>query len=109
MQWFPEVTTANPTAIKSFVGNKIDLRSSAEGIQGLAGEGKFGPVGKEKARKVFEEELGCKYYECSALTRTGVVELFEGSVREALGKRQKNRLSERPNRDKNTDVCCQLI
>jgi GTPase SAR1 family protein len=39
------------------------------------------------ARKAFEEEIECKYYECSALTRTGVVELFEGSVRDALARR----------------------
>jgi hypothetical protein len=67
------VSEANPTAIKSFVGNKIDLRSSAEGVVGVVGDHKNGPVAKESARKVFEEELGCKYYECSALTRTGVV------------------------------------
>lgn len=109
MQWFPEVDLANPTAIKTFVGNKIDLRGSVEGLEGIEGAGKSGAVSKEAARKVFEEEMNCKYYECSALTRTGVVELFEGSVREALGKRGKSQLEERGSREKNTDVCCQLI
>jgi hypothetical protein len=33
MQWYPEVSGANPNAIKSFVGNKIDLRSSGEEVQ----------------------------------------------------------------------------
>lgn len=106
MQWYPEVDLANPTAIKTFVGNKIDLRVSVEGLEGVVNSG---AVSKEAARKVFEEEMNCKYYECSALTRIGVVELFEGSVREALGRRGKNQLEERGSREKNTDVCCQLI
>jgi hypothetical protein len=53
--------------------------------------------------------MGCKYYECSALTRAGVAEVFEGSVRDALARRRKEPLMQRPNREKNTDVCCQLI
>lgn len=103
------MTEANSTAVKCFVGNKIDLRSNAETVPGMSS--KVGPVEKEIARKAFEEEMGCKYYECSALTRVGVVDVFEGSVREALARRStsKDRLNERPNREKNTDVCCQLI
>jgi hypothetical protein len=52
---------ANATAVKTFVGNKIDLRSSAESIGGAMGA-KNGPVSKESARKAFEEEMNCKYY-----------------------------------------------
>lgn len=91
------------------MGNKIDLRSNAETVPGISS--RAGPVAKETARKAFEEEMGCKYYECSALTRVGVVDVFEGSVREALARRnkRKDRLDSRPNREKNTDVCCQLI
>lgn len=44
---------ANPTAIKTFVGNKIDLRGSVEGLEGIEGAGKGGAVSKEAARKVF--------------------------------------------------------
>jgi GTPase SAR1 family protein len=97
---------ANTTAIKVFVGNKIDLR---EGQDILAGNSNA-PVNKETARKVFEEEMKCKYFECSALTRTGISDLFESSVREAI----EIRLKEKNDKSKvksgvASDQCCQLI
>lgn len=52
--------------MKIFVGNKIDLR---EQYTKNSKDPKTAPIIKETARKVFEEELKCKYLECSALTR----------------------------------------
>jgi GTPase SAR1 family protein len=97
---------ANTAAIKVFVGNKIDLR---EGQDILAGNSDA-PINSETARKVFEEEMKCRYFECSALTRKGIPELFESSVREAIGVR----LKEKNERSKVksgvvSEQCCQLI
>lgn len=55
-----------PAAIKIFVGNKVDLREQATRN---AKDPKTAPITKETAKTVIENELKCKYVECSALTR----------------------------------------
>ena len=71
-----------PNAPKVFVGNKIDLRE--EMAEKAAGDTKSMPIMKEVGRKVIEEELKCKYLECSALTQDGLKELFNEAIRIAL-------------------------
>ena len=36
---------------------------------------------KETARKIIEEEFQCKYMECSALTQTGLKNIFDEAMR----------------------------
>lgn len=48
---------------------------------------KTAPITKETAKKIVEEELKCKYLECSALTQQGLKEIFEQSVRVVLKKK----------------------
>lgn len=59
-----------PGAVKIFVGNKIDLR---EQVKQMSEDVKTMPIYKETAKAVFEQELKCKYLECSALTREGLL------------------------------------
>jgi hypothetical protein len=54
------------------VGNKIDLRSP-----NANNNTKSGPITKEYAERVLDEELKCKYMECSALTQVGLKEVFD--------------------------------
>ena len=66
IKWYPEIESAVPGAVKVFVGNKIDLRDQATKN---AKDPKSAPITKETAKAVIENELRCKYVECSALTR----------------------------------------
>lgn len=65
-----------PGTTKLFVGNKVDLREP----------GNPSHVTRDKAAKVIEA-LGVKYYECSALTREGIEEVFLAALKEVLGKK----------------------
>jgi GTPase SAR1 family protein len=69
MKWYPEFLNVVPSAIKIFVGNKIDLREQAAKH---AKDSKSAPIARDTARAVIENELKCKYVECSALTREGL-------------------------------------
>lgn len=76
---------ANASAVKLFVGNKIDLRDNPNAPQ--PSDPKHAPIIKETARKVLEDELKCKYVECSALTRQGLKEAFDEAIRLVLRRR----------------------
>ena len=62
-----------PNAPKIFVGNKIDLREEAQITQK---DPRNAHISKETGKKIVEEEMGCKYVECSALTQAGLREVF---------------------------------
>lgn len=94
-----------PTAVKIFVGNKVDLRESA---YKSARDPKTAPIAKETARNVFEGELNCKYLECSALTREGLKEIFDEAVRSVL-KKKGGVKSEKKSSSEGSSCNCQLI
>ena len=83
-KWYPELQECVPKATKIFVGNKIDLRQE-QLDKNL--DAKEAPISKETAKKIVEEELGCKYLECSALTQEGLKEVFLEAVRGVLKSR----------------------
>ena len=66
---------------KIFVGNKIDLRDSEAAKKK---DPKEAPISKETARKIIQEEFGCKYMECSALTQDGLKDIFDEAMRTVL-------------------------
>ena len=84
-KWYPELQECVPKAVKIFVGNKIDLR---EEYASKIKDPKEAPITKEIGRTVVEEELGCKYMECSALTQDGLREIFLEAVRSVLKVRE---------------------
>jgi GTPase SAR1 family protein len=95
-----------PAAVKIFVGNKIDLRESASRS---ARDPKSAPITRDTAKSVIEGELKCQYLECSALTREGLREVFEESVRAVLRRKAGGR-SEKAMRSNEGSSCnCQLI
>jgi GTPase SAR1 family protein len=94
-----------PSAIKIFVGNKVDLREQATRS---ASDPKTAPITRETAKAVIENELKCKYLECSALTREGLKEVFEEAVRAVM--RKKGGRVDRPvAKNEGSNCNCQLI
>ena len=105
MQWYPEIEEIVPSAVKVFVGNKIDLR---EQHQKQSTDPKKAPIVKETARKIIEDEMKCKYFECSALTQEGLKEIFDESVRAVLRKKQRT-TSKNSSSEESGCKACQLI
>jgi GTPase SAR1 family protein len=71
---------------KIFVGNKIDLRGE---YLAMKKDKKNATISKETAQKVIEEELKCRYMECSALTKDGLKSIFDEAIRIVLQKKEK--------------------
>lgn len=105
-QWYPEIENVVPTAIKIFVGNKIDLRESATKA---AKDPKSAPITRETAKSVIENELKCRYVECSALTREGLKEVFESAVRAVIQRKGGNRSERATIKNEGSNCNCQLI
>jgi GTPase SAR1 family protein len=68
-----------PNSTIVFVGNKIDLRGGKN-----IGES----VSYEKAKNLIDSECHCSYYECSALTQSGLKEVFESAAAIAIAKKR---------------------
>lgn len=86
MQWYPELKDIVGDVPKIFVGNKIDQRQEYA-LQ--AKNSKDAPISRENATKVIEEQLGCKYVECSALTQEGLKNVFDEAMKTVLSKKIK--------------------
>ena len=84
------------------VGTKLDLREDAEFVQNLR-DRELGPISYVEGLTMMEEVGAVKYLECSALTHTGVKEVFEEAIRAPLWKRNKRKKSDSSNK------CCSLI
>lgn len=83
-QWYSELEQHVSNVPKIFVGNKIDLRNP-----NAKNDTKVGPITKEYAERVIDEELKCKYMECSALTQAGLKEVFDEALRMVVKSKQK--------------------
>lgn len=86
---------------KIFVGNKIDLRSPT-----AKNDIKNGPITKEYAERVIDEELKCRYMECSALTQVGLKEVFDEALRMVVKSKHKMISKKKPQKEPRT---CSLI
>jgi GTPase SAR1 family protein len=95
-----------PSAVKIFVGNKIDLRDSASKN---AKDPKSAPIAKETAKAVIEGELKSQYLECSALTREGLKKVFEEAVRAVTRRKTGSRSEKTLSKNEGSSCNCQLI
>jgi GTPase SAR1 family protein len=86
MQWYPELKDIVGDVPKIFVGNKVDQRAEYSQMNKSA---KDAPIVRQDAIKVIEEQLHCKYVECSALTQEGLKNVFDEAMKTVLAKKFK--------------------
>uniref|UniRef100_A0A914V6H9 Uncharacterized protein n=1 Tax=Plectus sambesii TaxID=2011161 RepID=A0A914V6H9_9BILA len=79
-KWYPEVRNYCPNVPILLAACKKDLRNNAEKIEELA-RTKQTPVSYEQGRAIAEQIGAAAYYECSALNREGVPEIFQAAAR----------------------------
>jgi len=89
-KWKGEVSHFCPQVPIILVGNKADLRDDQHTINELAQKGQK-PVSHAQGESM-ASNIGAKaYIECSALSRVGITEVFEGATRAALAKKKKKK------------------
>jgi Ras-related C3 botulinum toxin substrate 1 len=65
------------------IGTKLDLREDPDTIQKLA-QKKMAPISYTQSLQMAREIKAAKYLECSALTQTGLKNVFDEAIRAAL-------------------------
>jgi GTPase SAR1 family protein len=70
------------------VGLKTDLRENLETLRNLASKNQK-PIHYEQGNNMSERVKAKAYLECSAMTETGVGEVFEKAIRLVMERRQK--------------------
>ena len=79
----PEITHHCPKTPFLLVGTQIDLRDDQDTIERLSGA-RQRPISVEAAENLARELGAVKYVECSALTQTGLKNVFEEAFLTAL-------------------------
>ena len=87
-KWAPEVKHFCPDVPIILCGNKKDLRNNDETKRELQAV-KQKPVTVDEGLKVAEKISAAAYIECSALTKAGVMTLFETAAQHSLKKKLK--------------------
>uniref|UniRef100_A0A6B2LLA8 Uncharacterized protein n=1 Tax=Arcella intermedia TaxID=1963864 RepID=A0A6B2LLA8_9EUKA len=82
-KWQPEVTHHCPNTPIVLVGTKVDLRENVGTLEKLSSKNQA-PISFTQGVEMAKEINAIKYVECSALTHTGVKEVFEEAVRAVL-------------------------
>jgi len=82
-KWFPEVKHHCPSTPVILVGTKTDLRDDGATIQKLK-EKKLQPMSEQQGMSLAKEIGAVKYLECSALTQTGLKNVFDETIRAVL-------------------------
>ncbi|KAI8974095.1 ras-related C3 botulinum toxin substrate 1 protein [Pilobolus umbonatus] len=82
-KWYPEINhhAANKPII--LVGTKLDLREDADTIQKLRQKNMM-PITYTQSLQMAKEIGAVKYLECSALTQTGLKNVFDEAIRAVL-------------------------
>ena len=89
-KWYPEVSHHCPSASLLLIGTKLDLRDDPKVAQTLL-EQKMQPVNASQGQKLMAEIKALKYMECSALTRSGLPEIFTAAISIVLSRQNTTR------------------
>ncbi len=82
-QWVPEIRHHAPTTSFILVGTKSDLRNSPDWKTKYADDSVTPEEGAAAARR-----LGAvSFFECSALTQSGLKSIFDETIRQGLAKK----------------------
>ena len=87
-RWYPELNHHCPGTPILLVGTKEDLRDDPQVISHLATRG-LSPITYQQGLECARDIGVVKYMECSALTNTGVQEVFIEAARAALTVRKR--------------------
>uniref|UniRef100_A0A914WLD9 Uncharacterized protein n=1 Tax=Plectus sambesii TaxID=2011161 RepID=A0A914WLD9_9BILA len=80
VKWLPEVSHHCPKTPIILVGTKLDLQDDRETIERLR-ERQLAPISYPQGLAMAEEINAVKYLECSALTQTGLKQVFDEAIR----------------------------
>lgn len=95
-QWYPEVSHFCPSVPIILVGTKTDLRSDQRTRDLLAAQGTR-PISAEQGAAVAKRIGASRYMECSAKEGTGVREVFDAALKEAMRGRMMKKLKRKTN------------
>lgn len=93
-KWYPGIKHYCPKVPIILVGTKIDLRNDEKTIGKLKAQ-KEKPLIYRDGVSLMAKIGAVKYFECSALTREGLNEVFEGIVRTAINLPENNQIKEK--------------
>eukprot|EP00622_Pseudochattonella_farcimen_P004893 FR740404.1.p1 GENE.FR740404.1~~FR740404.1.p1 ORF type:complete len:136 (+),score=10.46 FR740404.1:178-585(+) len=79
-KWFPEIKHHAPKVPFILVGTKLDLRDDQDTIERLL-QKRQAPVHQAEATSQATELNAFKYLQCSALTHTGLNQVFNDAIR----------------------------
>jgi len=79
-KWYPEVTQLCPNVPIILVGLKLELRDDIEFITKLKSNG-LAPITYHQGFQLAKDIGARKYLECSAVTRSGLANVFDEAVR----------------------------
>ncbi|ORX79214.1 ras-related C3 botulinum toxin substrate 1 precursor [Anaeromyces robustus] len=82
-KWCPEINHHAPGTPIILVGTKLDLREDRDTIEKLT-QKRMAPISYQQGLQVSKEINAVKYLECSALTQTGLKNVFDGAIRAVL-------------------------
>jgi len=86
-KWFLEIKHHAPKVPFILVGTKLDLRDDKDTIERLQ-QKRLAPVQQAEAGLKASELNAFKYLECSALTQTGLKQVFDDAIRCVLVQQQ---------------------
>ncbi|EDR29841.1 RAC GTPase, putative [Entamoeba dispar SAW760] len=91
-KWLPEIKHYEPKCKMMVVGTKTDCRNDEAMIRKLADENQK-PITTEEGEKLAKDIKAICYMECSALTRSGLNQVFDEAIHIVLNKNQPQKSS----------------
>jgi small GTP-binding protein len=87
-KWYPEILKHSPGTPFLLVGTKLDLRDDPKTLKKLKDENQC-PTTPEQGSQLAREVGAVTYMECSALTQTGVNEVFYEAIKATMAEEER--------------------